>query len=230
MIGCSDPLSVSLTDADGRESHDDLPTYSPPADNYAVATNPYRNYLVIIDEEHPYEFDGTYDKLLQGDLVYLSDVYGEPTPIEKATACAFTELQYALKEKGVEIGLLSAYRTKEDQQWVVDHYRAEDWTVQDPGLSEHHTGLLVDILVKWPDPETGELIWMTETPERSKKYSESSKVLHRTLADYGFIDRYPVGKEEITGIMAMPNEIRFVGSSKVAHQIMDGNMALEEYY
>ena len=50
-----------------------------------------------------------------------------------------------------------------------------------------------------------------------------------SLADFGFIDRYPGGKEQITGFPSEPYEIRFVGSAEVAHAIMDNGLCLEEY-
>ena len=215
-----------LTSEDEREC--DLPD-----DSFAIAMNPKRNYLIVVDEAHPYEFGGDYDRLLQEDLAIVADVVaGEPTLIEEGALYAFTELQYDLREKGIWIGLYSAYRTKEDQEWVYENYGTlegwcEDNTVRKPGFSEHHTGLLLDIVVWLPD-DNGKWCWTTETAEKSKEFAES-KLLHETLADHGFIDRYPAGKGEITGVTYEPYEIRFVGSSKIAHEIMDNHLCLEEY-
>ena len=53
-----------------------------------------RDYLIIVNDDNPYEFGGEYDRALQGDLVYAADVlYGEPTGLERAAYLAFTELQ-----------------------------------------------------------------------------------------------------------------------------------------
>ena len=98
-----------------------------------------------------------------------------------------------------------------------------------PGFSEHHTGLLLNIVVWWPDEgNPNEKIWTTETAERQAK-DPDYQVIHDNLADFGFIDRYPAGKEDITGTPCEPYEIRFVGSSLVAHEIMDNGICLEEY-
>lgn len=224
-------IDVKTSDETAKSEEDSV--YELPNDPFTVAMNPKRDYLIIVDDEHPYEFDGAYDRLLQEDIVYVADVVtGDPTPIEKGALYAFTELQYALRQKGIQIGLYSAYRTKEDQEWVYENYsNLEGWsetnTVKEAGYSEHHTGLLLDIVVWLPD-DHGKWGWTTETAEKSKDFAES-KLLHDSLADYGFIDRYPAGKEEITGVSAEPYEIRFVGSSKIAHEIMDNNLCLEEY-
>lgn len=201
-------------------------------DAFAVGLNPERDYLILVNEEHPYEFGGAYDQLLQQDLIFVSDSEGIPTPIEKGTNLAFSMLKQKLLTEGIQIELYSAYRTKDDQQWVYDNYgNLEGWSetnkVMQPGYSEHHTGLMVEIVI-WAEDEEGNMAWMTETPERQAAHPEFAKI-HQTLADFGFIDRYPLGKEEITGVPYEPYEIRFVGSSKVAHEIMDNNLCLEEY-
>ena len=200
-------------------------------DKFAIFMNPTRNYLIVVNEDHPYEFGGEYDEALKADLVALPDVDGEPTYIERAAAFAFQSLQYDLMKKGITIGFYSGYRTSDDQQWVYDYYsNLEGWSetnkVLKPGYSEHHTGLMLNIMVLLPGDD-GNPIWYTMTPERRKEFPEV-EVLYSTLADYGFIERYPEGKEDITGIPAEPYEIRFVGSSAIAHSIMDGNYVLEE--
>lgn len=202
-------------------------------DGFSVAINPERDYLIVVNDNHPYDFNGKYNQLLKQDLVYASDVYGEATALEKAAYLAFSQFQVAMREKGLEIGFYSGYRTEAEQAWVYDHYGSlEGWretnTVRKPGFSEHHTGLMVNLLIYYPGIEENGDVWMTETAERQAKMPEL-KVLHETLADYGFIDRYPAGKEAITGVLNEPYEIRFVGSTKIAHEIMDNHLTLEEY-
>ena len=137
--------------------------------------NPERDYLIIVDDENPYEFGGYYDELLQDDLVYCAEVlYGETTALEKAAYLAFTKLQYELKARGMEIGLYSGYRTEEEQQEVYDYYgRLEGWAetnkVVEPGYSEHHTGLVANVLIKYGESDDKrDWIWYTETAERQE--------------------------------------------------------------
>lgn len=213
-------------------AEDAIETVSDPKDVFSIAMNPNRDYLIIVNDQNEYNFDGPYNTALQSDLIYVSDIYGEPNLIEKGAYLAFNMLQQKLHDQGVEISLFSGYRTKEDQQEVYDYYgHLEGWAdtnrVLKPGFSEHHTGLLFNIVI-WGQDEEGNMTWMTETAERQATHPEF-KVVHENLADFGFIDRYPAGKEDITGLPCEPYEIRFVGSSLIAHEIMDNNLCLEEY-
>ena len=53
--------------------------------------------------------------------------------------------------------------------------------------------------------------------------------VHERLADYGFILRYPEGKEDITGYAYEPWHIRYVGK-EAAKEMYEQNLTLEEYY
>ena len=116
-------------------------------DTFAVALNPERDYLTVVNDQNEYIFSSDYDIALKQDIIYLSDCYEELTPVEKAAGAAFTQLKQHLDDEGIDIQLFSAYRTREDQQWVYDYYSGlEGWgdtnKVAKPGFSEHHTGLL----------------------------------------------------------------------------------------
>lgn len=51
----------------------------------------------------------------------------------------------------------------------------------------------------------------------------------RSLKGFWFVLRYPDGKEKITGYSYEPWHFRYVGSAKVAKDIMDNGLVLEEY-
>ena len=70
--------------------------------------------------------------------------------------------------------------------------------------------------------------WYSPTEERIKEIPIFKKVYER-MADYGFIQRYPSNKADITGRDSKEFEIRFVGSAKIAHEITDNDLCLEEY-
>lgn len=204
-----------------------------PGGDFAVALNDKRDYLTLVNNDHPYEFGGEYDEALQEDLIYVSDCLAIPTPVEKAAALAFSELVADLHMQGVDIALFSAYRTEDDQQWVYDNYAELDgWgesnTVMKPGFSEHHTGLMIEYMVWYNGgDESAPWEWYTVSAERaSDPYYQP---IWDTMAKYGFILRYPEGKESITGITYEPYELRFVGSSQIATDIMSQGLCLEEY-
>ena len=61
------------------------------------------------------------------------------------------------------------------------------------------------------------------------KNTEAYKWLLEHAADYGFILRYPEGKEDITGIIYEPWHYRFVGVY-YAKLLTDKQVTLEEYF
>lgn len=91
----------------------------------------------------------------------------------------------------------------------------------EPGHSEHHTGLALDIV----DEE-----WIVAghglTPDYDTQASQQWLV--DTMTDYGFILRYPEGKEEITGIQYESWHFRYVGQEN-AEFIVENDLVLEEY-
>ena len=86
-----------------------------------------------------------------------------------------------------------------------------------PGKSEHNAGLAADII------EQGNYT-LTEDFENTPQF----KWLNENAAKYGFILRYPKGKESVTGIIYEPWHYRFVGVYH-ATKIKDSGLCLEEY-
>ena len=85
-----------------------------------------------------------------------------------------------------------------------------------PGASEHQTGLCCDITT-----QTGEL---TEEFANTGIYKWLSENAHK----FGFILRYPKGREDSTGINYEPWHYRYVGR-KYATEIYESGLTLEEY-
>lgn len=121
-----------------------------------------------------------------------------------------------------------AYRTREDQQTLMDdviqNYEDEGYSSEEasskaeqviakPGTSEHETGLAIDIAGDDDyDQDTDSVLeWMN-----SNAYK------------YGFILRYPSGKESVTGAEAENDHYRYVGK-EAAKVIHDQGICLEEY-
>ena len=160
-------------------------------------------------------------------LINTKDINNKDVLIEKETYENYLKLKDFLKEKNIEIGISSAYRSIEDQEKIYNEFLekyGEEYTkthVAVPYTSEHHTGLCLDINVKvngcFPK-DNYEL-------EEQKEYYES---IYKYLKDFGFILRYPKGKENITGVLYEPWHIRYVGVVP-ASIIMNNNWTLEEY-
>lgn len=165
---------------------------------------------------------------------YVPDDYGvELTELsngEKVDSRIYPELQKMFDDaraQGYGLFVREGYRTPDEQQQLLDEkieaYRnkgkskyeakklAEEW-VAIPGTSEHQLGIAVDI---------------------NADTSKSSKdAVYGWLAEnaykYGFINRYPSDKTDITGIGNEPWHYRYVGK-EAALEIYSLGICLEEY-
>lgn len=116
----------------------------------------------------------------------------------------------------------SGYRTIERQERLLKYYFARDGEkaytyVAPPRSSEHHTGLAIDVA-------------MIKDGEYTDNITGEEKEIQELIANcyrYGFILRYPKGKEEITGYKYEPWHFRFVGLD-LARRIHDSGLTLEE--
>ena len=134
--------------------------------------------------------------------------------------------------EGLDIEVCSAYRDIEYQENLVKaqvaKYVAEGLSQADaeaktaveiiePGASEHHLGLAVDLVAKsYQHLDDGQ----EETAE--------NQWLQKNCTNYGFILRYPEGKQEITGIKYESWHFRYVGEA-AAVEITEQGICLEEY-
>ena len=92
-----------------------------------------------------------------------------------------------------------------------------------PGYSEHNTGLCIDCDIF----RNGR--WAGIALNKDGRINEETAWLHTVLHKFGFILRYPKGKEDITKMKFEPWHIRYVGE-KVAEYIYENNLTLEEYH
>jgi len=89
-----------------------------------------------------------------------------------------------------------------------------------PGYSEHQSGLAVDIGFY----KNGKYISRFEIGD----FLEEFKWIEENCYKYGFILRYPKGKENITGYIYEPWHLRYIGDK--AEFLYKHNLTLEEYY
>lgn len=138
----------------------------------------------------------------------------------------------AAKKDGVEIKVLSAYRSCDYQQFLweksvsqligegLDYPQAVEEvgkTLAKAGHSEHNCGLAVD----FSTPQA-------EDTEDGFYSTRQGKWLCRNAHRYGFILRYPRMKEHITGFSYEPWHYRYVGS-EAAEIIRQSGLCLEEF-
>lgn len=155
--------------------------------------------LVDVDREHTIK-DGK---------VYL---------LESGVYQQYIKMSEDAKQAGLSMRIASAYRTEEYQrnlynkklknngQVYADNYSAR------AGFSEHQLGLAIDI----------------NSTKTSFENSQEFKWLQQHAHEYGFILRYPKGKEWITGYAYEPWHYRYVGI-EIATLIHEKNITYEEF-
>lgn len=145
--------------------------------------------------------------------------------IEKETFRHFEMLKAHLSVDDIIIDIAGAYRSLERQENIFLEFMKKygldyaEEVVAMPGTSEHHAGLAIDIIINIDGN------WIVENDELIKE-EEIFKKIHSSLKYFGFILRYPKGKEDITGYPYEPWHIRYVGIDVAKNM---GDITLEEY-
>ena len=135
------------------------------------------------------------------------------------TYSAFQELVQGAANDNINIFLSSGFRSYETQDQIYNNYvythgqaTADTFSAR-PGFSEHQTGMAIDVNeISDAFIGTPEAVWLEE---------------HCT--EYGFIIRYPYGKDNITGYKYEPWHIRYVGK-EVAQAVKDAAAAAGDPY
>lgn len=176
------------------------------------------NFLVLVNKNN--KLDSSY---VPNDLEKISLEYAtDDKYLRKEAKEHFEKLSHDAKELGYKIIAVSAYRDYDYQNNLFEGYKLEkglEYALQcsaRPGHSEHQTGLAVDVMGSNNDYDEFEnaleFKWMKENAHK-----------------YGFILRYPKGKENITGFKYEPWHYRYVGLI-ASTKIYEENITLEEYY
>ncbi len=150
--------------------------------------------------------------------------------LREPAARALEEMFAAAESDGIHMVLGSAYRSEAYQRQLWNNYAAQysperaDRISSRPGYSDHQTGLAVDIV---QGMNTGLGTDFNETFENTPE----AKWLHEHAQEYGWIMRYPKGKEEITGYAYEPWHFRYIGKEYAeAVYAVDEWETFEEYF
>lgn len=134
---------------------------------------------------------------------------------------AFTFMQEAAKEKDLKLWIQSGYRSYNYQKMLYENYVKKDGEEKaslysaHAGHSEHQTGLAIDL----------------NTVTSSFANTKEGKWVFENAYKYGFIIRYPQGKEEETGYNYEPWHLRYVGIELATILYNNGNwITLESYF
>ena len=131
---------------------------------------------------------------------------------------ALKRMQADASALGLDLSLISGYRSYKKQKELYNSYVKEDGEEKastysaKPGHSEHQSGLAFDI----------------GSVDRSFEDTKEAKWIELNAHLYGFIVRYPKGKTNITGYIYEPWHVRFLGVD-IASKVYNSGLCLEEY-
>ncbi len=132
---------------------------------------------------------------------------------------AFYDMQAAAASEGISLWILSSYRSYDDQEVIYNRYVAQDGRdaadtySSRPGHSDHQTGYTFDL----------------NSLEQDFQYDPAGQWLDKNCYKYGFIIRYPKGKEASTGYIYEPWHVRYIGVD-LATKVTQSGLSLEEYF
>lgn len=175
--------------------------------------------LLLVNKSNPISEDYKPNKLVKPKVQFLKDTKDESRYMDEVAANALEELFKCAKKEGIILIGSSAYRSYESQVKIYNENVLEkgiDYAnkyVAIPGKSEHQTGLSIDV---------------TNKSRAFGKTSIEAQWLANNAHRFGFILRYPEGKEDVTGYNYEPWHIRYVGKEP-ALKIFTDNITLEEY-
>ena len=138
--------------------------------------------------------------------------------LQESALNALYKLMQAAKKDGVTLYVRQAYRSYADEARRYELLTGMGEPAQKPGESSYQTGLSVTLV--------GEA-WRTADLTEAFAASGEAKWLSAHAAEYGFVLRYPEGKESLTGWSYEPWHYRYVGSAAAAEMVA-GGLCLEE--
>ncbi len=187
-------------------------------------TNP-SSILFCANKKHPLPTD-----YIPHDLTTEIDVPKQTNDIElrKDAVTALEQMAQAALEDGVSLYLISGFRSAEQQYYLWNEYANQsgsdyaDTISSRSGYSDHQTGLAVDI---------GELHDDYTLLDKSFADTEAGRWLYANAYRFGYILRYPQGKQDITGYDFEPWHYRYVGiDTATAMYNISPDETFEEYF
>ncbi len=175
----------------------------------------YDNPLVLVNK-----YNKLPSKYEASDLVTLTSKYSSSSQkMKKVAAEAMMQMIDAAKSDGLSMKVISGYRTESLQNTLFTNSTKRNGLEHaliysaKPGHSEHQTGFAADInSVQESFKNTNEYTWLIDNSYK-----------------YGFIERYPSGKEFITGYGYEPWHYRYIGVED-ATKVHEAEITFEEYY
>lgn len=181
--------------------------------HFGAESNRFHGDILLVNETHRLDADYVPDELVNlYQQRHSFRLASSEIMLTRQTYEAMEAMFHAAEEADMNGYIVtSGYRSYQRQQEV--YAQSEPGKAQQPGASEHQTGLAFDVTV-----ETNEGF------ENTPQYAWLMQHAH----EYGFIQRYPANKSDITGISYEPWHYRYVGVDAATRMHRTGQ-ALEEF-
>ena len=179
------------------------------------------DYQMLVNKEH-----GLSEDFVPSNLVSVDTKYKSGVKLEAITYENWLKLKEYVKTSGYEIDAESCYRSYDYQAKILKEIideKGSDYAykvVALPGHSEHQTGLAIDYCVV----KDGKFLI-----EEDLYNNDVCTFVNSIAYKFGFILRYPKGKENITGYNYEPWHLRYVGID-LATYLYVNKVTLDEYY
>lgn len=188
-----------------------------------VDTDP-TSYTVLVNQDHPLPGGYVPPDLTIPDVPFPFHENLPKKQMRQKAGKALEKLFEEAEKQGIQLYAQSGYRSYERQKelYAFKGQRAGGVAKQvsaRPGTSEHQTGLAMDITCRSVGFKLNQTFGQTK----------EGRWVARHAHQYGFIIRYPKGKEQITRFTYEPWHLRYVGK-ETATEIQKKNLTLEEYY
>ena len=177
------------------------------------------DYAMLLDKDNPLP-----RAYIPNTLENAHSEYKENILLDNKALEAFQELKREALRYGYHIDIVSGYRDYDYQEKIYNKLLEEKGftyaitRIASPGKSEHQTGLALDFCIY----KDGKCYIEHDVEDKIE-----TKWIHQNSHRYGFIIRYPEGKEDITKYSYEPWHLRYVGN--IASSIYNNNLTLEEY-
>jgi len=232
ISGCSQmSIPDALSNSDGSQTFAE----NVPVDTFMLkigaASKEAINYhdvvsiAVLVNKQNQLPSDYVPPDLVEVNIPFTFKEKAEKRMLRQEAAAKLEELFSTAKENGVILYGVSGYRSYQTQQDLfvsfTRRYGTEEKANQisaRPGESEHQTGLAMDVSCQSVNfgleetfGDTDEYVWLKDNAYR-----------------FGFIIRYPKGKEYLTEYTYEPWHLRYVGQD-LATKLYEQQITYEEY-
>lgn len=182
-------------------------------------------YHILVNKEHRLGREDCPADLEEAKICFAPETEPEKRLLRKEAARNLKEMFQRAEEEGIYLAAVSGYRSYERQEEIYQNSlltKGKEHTekyIAPPGGSEHQTGLAMDVSCQEMDYEL----------EEEFEQTEAGIWIQKNASLFGFILRYPKGRENITGYAYEPWHIRYV-TKDLAFYLTKMNLTLEEYW